>query len=186
MSKSLLKSGLIGGLVVFIWGLISWMILPWHQQCFHSFKHEERVASAIKDNAPMKGIYIIPYTFSHDENSSSKEMDRSMEKMEKGPFVFAAVVPEGLGLQGVKPLIFSFFFQVIGALILSWMFLQAKGLTLKKKVWMGCLFGIGVGVLGVFPAWNWVGFSLGYVMMHMVDLVIGWSLAGYVLARVSK
>lgn len=32
MQKSLILGGILGGLVLFIWGFISYMVLPWHRR----------------------------------------------------------------------------------------------------------------------------------------------------------
>lgn len=186
MSKSLLKSALVGGLIVFVWGMISWMALPMHKHCFHSFKNESKVASVIRENAPEKGIYILPNTYGYNENSSQSEMNKAIEMMDKGPFMFASVVPNGLGNSMDGPLVFSFVIQVVGAFIISWMLSRTKGLAFWDKVKFVTLFGLGVGVLGLLPSWNWLGFPGLYVAVHLLDLIVGWFLAGMAIAKLLK
>lgn len=183
MSKSLFKSALLGGIIVFLWGLFSWMVLPWHCCYFHPFENESKVASVIQDNAKEQGMYVIPYTMDYDENTPTKKMKESIERYETGPFVFAAIVPGGIGRMGPSHMVISFLIQFVGALILSWMIFQTKGLKKREKILFGALFGLAVGVLGILPSWNWLGFPLGYVLILMADLVIGWTLASYAMAR---
>lgn len=187
MSKNHLKCALIGGLIVFIWGLFSWMVFPWHQTCLKKFTNESDVANVIIDNAPEAGVYILPNTFTHHEGAiSQKEMTRSMDMMEKGPFMFASVRPSGMGKMSMAPFIISLIIQIIGAFIVTWMLMQTKNLPFKKQVAFVTLFGLGVGVLGQLPDWNWWGFSYGFIFGNIVDLVIGWFLAGFGIAKILK
>src|SRR5580700_10269798 len=169
MSKNHLKCALIGGLIVFIWGLFSWMVFPWHQTCLKRFTNESDVASAIKDNAPEAGMYVLPNTLAyHDETASHKEMTRGMEMMENGPFMFASVKPYGIGRMTVRPFIVSFIIQVIGAFIVTWMLMQTKNLSFKNQVAFVTVFGLSIGILGRLPDWNWWGFSCGYVLSNII------------------
>ncbi|MEN9344126.1 MAG: hypothetical protein RLZZ453_913 [Chlamydiota bacterium] len=175
MPRSLLKSAVLGGLVVFIWSLISWMVLPIHQHCFHQFTNEERVASVIREHAPGKDLYEV-VTMPEKCGCSKNE----------GFYMFAAVVPKGLGQEMTRPLVCAFVIQVIGAFLVSWMLIKTKGLSFRHKVLFVTLFGLGIGVLGSLSAWNWANFSACYVLTQMFDLVVGWCLAGLVIAKTLK
>lgn len=186
MQKTLLKSALIGGLIAFIWGIFSWMVFPWHQHCLNKFTDESEVASTIKDNAPVCGMYVLPNTFSYNENTSTHEMERGMKMMENGPFMFASIRPYGMGKMSVGPFVLSLIIQIIGAFIVSWMLLHTKNLNHKQQIGFVTLFGLSVGVLGQLPDWNWWGFSGAYVISNMIDLVIAWTLAGIGIVKVLR
>ena len=144
------------------------------------------MASAIRDNAPTSGVYVLPNTFAYNDQTSQSEMKRGMEMMEKGPFMFAVVRPSGIGRMSITPFIFQLIIQIIGAFILTWMVLQTKAMTFKRTVWFCTLFGLGVGVLSQLPDWNWWGFSAAYVFTNIIDFVIGWCLAGLSIAKVLR
>jgi predicted small secreted protein len=187
MSKNHFKCALIGGLIVFIWCLFSWMVFPWHQSSLNRFTNESDVADVISENAPVDGIYILPNTFSYkDGNTSQKEMSAGMKMMEQGPFMFASVKPNGIGKMSMGPFIISLIIDFIAAFIVTWMLMQTKNLPFKKQVGFVTVFGLGVGILGYLPQWNWWGFSYAYVFTHIVDLTVGWFLAGFGIAKVLK
>ena len=186
MSKSLLKASLLGGLVVFVWGMLSWMALPFHKHCFHQFSDESRVAAVIKENAPEKGTYILPYTFDYDENTSKEKARNTVDIMDNGPFVFASVLPYGMGRSMAAPLVTSLIIQIVGAFLIAWLLSQTKGLKFWQKVRFVTVYGLAVGILGLLPAWNWLGFSGTYVLVNMADLIISWWLAGLVIAKMLK
>jgi hypothetical protein len=45
------------------------------------------------------------------------------------------------------------------------------------------LFGLTAGVVCFLPYWNWFDFSTAYTAASIVDLAIGWFLAGLVIAK---
>ncbi len=186
MSKTHLKCALIGGLIVFIWGLFSWMVFPWHQRCLNKFTNESEVANAISSNTPVSGVYVLPNTFSYHAGTSQHEMEHGMKMMEKGPFVFASVCKRGMGKMTLAPFFISLIIQIIGAFIVTWMLMKTKNLPFRKQVGFVTLFGLGVGILGQLPDWNWWSFSACYALTNIVDLVVGWFLAGFGIAKVLK
>jgi hypothetical protein len=186
MSKTHVRAAIIGGLVVFIWGMLSWMVLPWHQSSLKKFSNESEVADVIRDNASTSGVYILPNTFSYGEHTSHKEMKCGMKMIEDGPYVFASVRSTGMGKMSLGPFICSLITQIIGAYIVVWMLMQTKGLSFGQKVGFVTLFGFSIALLGMFPDWIWWGFSGCFVITNMLDVVIGWFLAGLCMVKYLK
>jgi len=60
MVKKLLLGTVLGGLIVFAWGAISWMVLPWHAATLQAFTNEAAVSKVIQANAPQPGVYFLP------------------------------------------------------------------------------------------------------------------------------
>ena len=56
--KPVIKAALAGGGVLFVWGVVYWVVLPFHQEVFEQFRDEDTVASVLTQNAPRSGIYI--------------------------------------------------------------------------------------------------------------------------------
>ena len=63
--KKIILSALTGAVVAFIWGMLSWMALPWHHNNFSGLSNEAVVGETIKVNAPKEGIYFLPYMADH-------------------------------------------------------------------------------------------------------------------------
>lgn len=186
MNRNHIKAAVLGGLIVFIWGILSWMVFPWHQHCFKKFSNESRVARAISDNTCEKGVYVLPNTFGYNDSTSQKEMARGEEMMEKGPYMMAVVHPNGMGKMTLAPFALSLVCQIIGALIVTWMLLCGKVMSFRRKVAFVTLFGLAVGILGELPYWIWWGFPLSFAIVGIIDLIIGWFLAGLCIAKVLK
>src|SRR3989442_1654297 len=120
MLKSLLLGGILGGLVLFAWGVVSWMLLPWHLATLEKFKDEAKVAQALTANATKSGVYLLPNVHKHEpglpaakakraeakgkkaeakakkaEAKRKKAEAEGMKRMIQGPFMFAAVSLQG-------------------------------------------------------------------------------------------
>ena len=187
MMKSLALGGLLGGLVLFAWGMISWMVLPWHMMTLEKFTNEAAVAEVLTANATGAGVYLLPNPHKHapgltDEQKKAAEQD-GHRRMMQGPFMFAAVSPEGGRPMG-QALLTELCTQIVGAILATWLLLQAGGFSYMRKVGFIMTLALLAGVLMLIPVWNWWRFSPGYMAVGFGDLLIGWFLAGLVIAKI--
>lgn len=185
MGKKFIRGAVIGGVIVFLWCLLSWMLFPWHKQMFKQFEDERSVAEVICNNASASGIYLLPNTFAYDTATADDTVQSGLMMMHNGPTMFASVQVNGMPQTTARPFVVSLLLQVVGAAIVTWMVLQTK-LRFKQKVVFVTLYGIAVGLLGVLPAWNWWAFSPIYTLYLFANLVIGWFLAGLAIAKICK
>ncbi len=181
MGKALIKGSLLGGIIFFIWIMISWMVLPWHCQFMKTFKNETAVANTLMENTENDGIYLLPNLC--DKNVDLEERTQSMKK---GPVIFASIQRYGSNIDSIAPYVTSLIIQFIGAFLIAYLLSLAKNLNYLCRVWFVTLIGLTIGVLGALPNWNWWGFSFDYVLIEILDYVIGWFLAGLVIAAFVK
>lgn len=177
MKKKIMQCALIGGLILFAWGFISWMVLPWHQMNFKKFKDEAQVQNVIRDAAVGSGVYVLPHCCNRTEEDHARA--------HQGPTMFAVVRMEGHHMS-TSHLVISLLTQILGAAVITWMLLQTKIKEYQKRVFFVTTAGFLVGLLGLVPSWNWWGVSTGYTIVLWLDLIIGWFLAGLVLARLCR
>ena len=180
MGKALIKGTIVGSIILFLWMMISWMVLPWHAATLGKFSHEESVSSVIMANTSESGIYILPNA------QSDAYSEAHLEAMKKGPTAFTAIRRDGFNPASPAPYINSFIIYLVGALIATFLLLQARSLSFGGRVWFITLFGVAVGVLANFPNWNWWGFSTSFTLVGFADYVIGWFLAGLGIAASAK
>src|SRR5947207_2767946 len=60
MTKKILLGGVVGGIVLFIWGALAWMVLPLHTPHVKTLPNESAVTAAIKGNVTETGLYFFP------------------------------------------------------------------------------------------------------------------------------
>ena len=83
------RSAGLGGIVLFLWGVISWMVLPWHNATLNGFDNQPAVEQAMRNTTAADGIYVIP-------NPNGPKSEEHMRKLTEGPFAFVAYSPDGV------------------------------------------------------------------------------------------
>ncbi len=188
MLKSLVLGTILGGLVAFVWSSISWEVLSWHEKPILSFQSDEEVSAVIRTHTVKSGVYLLPGGPSMDGMSSEQKKAAQatlMEKMQKGPVMFAAVRREGFGSY-TKGLVIQLLSLMAAAFLLTWLALQTSGLSYAKRVLFLGIVGLGAGVITELPNWNWWGFSGSYTLVMIADATLTWLFAGLVIAKVAK
>ena len=188
MLKSLVLGAVLGGLTAFLWSFISWELIPWHEKQLHSFQKEDEVSAIIASHAPQSGNYLLPTGppeegLSGDQKKAAQEI--RMQKMQKGPLMFAAIRKEGFG-SFPKVLITQVLYQMLAALLLTWMLLQTSGLSYARRVAFLAVAGLAASVIADLPNWNWWGYSGAYTAINLIDYTLTWLIAGLVIAKVAK
>lgn len=158
---------LVAGLVLFVWGFISWSVLPWHIMVANKFTNEATVSQVFKDNALQAGVYYLPFN-GHD---NPKQMP-----------TFVNVPPQGK--TNMDALVVDLITEIISAFLVFALLGMTSGLTYWKKVGFFALTGLTIGFVSHAPYWNWFGFPTPYIGVMILDFLIGWTLAGLVVAKI--
>jgi hypothetical protein len=166
--KALIKGGLLGGLAMFIWGTISWTVLPWRRTSFRTFTDENAVAQILMANAPRRGVYVLPNPF----RAGSLPVD--------GPQAFVTFDERRPDSRG-RPLGGGLLIHLLGAVCLTWLLVQAK-LGYWGRVASATAAGLFAGVVSDLPNWNWWNFPTGYTVVSVLDHTLAGFLAGLVIA----
>ncbi|MCH9614059.1 MAG: hypothetical protein SP1CHLAM54_10690 [Chlamydiia bacterium] len=166
----IIKGGIYGGVIVYVWMIISYTVLPWHHSTMQSFSSERHMSNVVTENCKTDGIYVMPH---------------SAENEGKAPFVFMSVRLKGHEM-GTATFIISLITQVIGAAFISYLLSRTAALMYAAKVIFVIFAGFVAWLLGMFPSWNWIGFPASYVFVSLADFIIGWFLAGLVMAKVVR
>ncbi|MEE9422179.1 MAG: hypothetical protein V3V50_03380 [Gammaproteobacteria bacterium] len=190
MIMKFLLGSILGGIVLFAWGAISWMVLPWHEQTLEKFSDEPAVAQIIAEQATRDGVYILPNPHKHsaimnEEQKKAAETD-AMERMKQGPFVFLAVTKSGSDPQDQEPYIRSLITQMVIAGLITCLVLAVKLSSYSGKVLFITALGLLGGLMVYVPLWNWWKFSNSFTLVGVADLVISAFLAGLVIAAVTR
>ena len=186
--KSLLLGTILGGIAAFVWSSISWIVLPWHEKPLLHFQNEDEVSAIIASHAPESGIYLLPAGPSQEGMTAEQKKAAQaavMEKMQKGPIMFAAVRRGGFGSYA-NGLIIQFLSLLCAAFLLTWLLLQTRGLNYARRVLFLAIVGLAAGVIVSLPDWNWWGFSGLYTAVNLADFTLMWLFAGLVIAKVAN
>jgi hypothetical protein len=171
-------AALVATITVFAWQTVSHMALPWHHVTVMSFKNPEAVEKVLVENANDPGMYMLPWADHHDEET----MKKATEQWDNGFSMFAAVRPNGSNSME-SSLAQQFLWNLLGALLIAFLLgkLNLKGTACKVGITVS--FALFTVVCGILPNWTWWGFGNAYVAVAIADILIAWSLAGLVLAK---
>lgn len=174
-------AGLLGGLVIFIWGAVSHMMLPLGEIGMAETKNEDAVLSVLKENMPQTGIYMLP-GLSTAQMSDEKAVAAYQAKAIAQPNAFIVYQSQGRdGTQMNQNLLQEYICNTLAALFAAFV-LALGSFTFAKRV----LLSVGLGVFSWLtvsaPYWNWYRFPQDFSLANLAMLVIGWLLAGFAMA----
>lgn len=182
MMKRIMKAGIIGGLILFIWGSALFTLFPWHKNLFYSFTNEKKVLSAIADNAPRSGIYLLPNVEKEERDSGRIE---AKERMRKGPFLFASISIHGKDPQMLLSIIETLLLKIVVASLVAFLLIRFSKLSYVNGVKWVTLMGTVMGIAASFPYAIWFGFPPLFIFYALVEAIVGWFLAGIAIARIT-
>jgi hypothetical protein len=173
-----IKAGILAGVVLFIWGFVSWVVFPWHAMTIHHFNSDVAVSQSIQTNAPISGIYILPLM------SQGEKVQNNAPQAQ--PLIFASVrlnnnAVSPMAMNG--PVLINFLTQVIAGILVAWLLSRTQRLSYLGRVGFVLIVALTACVIKDIPSWIWLGFDMQYTLVMIGDTLVGWFLAGLVLAK---
>jgi hypothetical protein len=180
--KRILLAGVLGGVVAFMWGALSWSVLPFQTGKFRNIPDEARVAEVLRGALPAAGVYHYPGYPA--PGASAAEEAEWVRRYERGPVVPLLVyLPRGAGGAGAS-YVRALLLDVAGATLLA----ALLALAADRLPSFGRRLAFVVGVAG-FAAlvshvadWSWGVLPASYSVVMAADILAAWALGGAVLA----
>ena len=173
----LLKGGILGGLVLFLWGAISWTVLDWHSSAFEKFP-DDSTTTAFTNQLPQSGMYLQK----PEQSLGGQEQPATND----APIIFAVVSNNGSNTNMVTHLVISLITQIIAAIIITGLVLIKPHIQFGGRLFQVMLFALAAGIVTYIPYMNWFHFSFYYTLISIIDLLIGWLLAGLVISHFTR
>jgi hypothetical protein len=176
----LIIATLLGSLTMFIWGGFSHVAL-FIGIGFTSLPNEAEVKEVLKTNITREGLYFFP---GKDVKSTTKEQKVvSEDSFGIGPVGILGYRPIGGNPFSAGKLITQFLGNVLSVLIA----VQVASL-IRAGYWKRVLTVTHVGLLACSAVssiyWNWYAFPTSFFIAQILDMVIGFFLAGLVICSV--
>ncbi len=173
--------GLLAGIVVFIWGALSHMVLGLGEAGIRELPHEEVVLQALRENVTEPGFYFFPWL--ERAEITEESVKAWEERWARGPSGIMVYMPRNAEAMSVGQLGREFVANTcwcwIAAFLLAW---TAPSLReYWKRVLFVALIGLMAGLDVYVSYWNWYNYPLNYTVAIMFDQVIAFTLAGLVL-----
>ena len=184
--KKILIGGLVGGIILFVWSFLAWVILPLHTPTLHGITNEDAVISVLQQSLQSKGVYIFP----HNPGMSAGEGAQSAwtDKMKRGPTGLIIYNPDGTDPMMPGQMIVGLILNVLSAVLVAWLLSRSTALASSYfgRVTFCGLFAIFVTLFDYLSMWNWMGYPQDFTVALILDSFIGWLLAGLGIAAIVK
>lgn len=177
-----LIAGLLGGIVFFVWGAISHMVLGLGDKGFHYGSNYSATLAALKQDAPEAGIYYLPSV--PEEKMQDAEAVKALAAATAGQgYAFIVYRPQGNpnATNMLPTLGKQFATDLLAALLAAWI-LALGAFRFGKRVMISATLGLFAWLVVAVPFWNWYLFPLGYTLGLLVKFVVGWMLSGAMMA----
>lgn len=186
-------AGVLAGVVVFIWGALSHMVLNIGGFAVKTMPNEPAVLSTMSQNIKAPGFYLYPSGMEEVQKAPQAEQEALTKKYEEiyktQPHgVLVLTPPNGTMYSFPRLLVNELLSNIVGGLIAACLLSLALG---SLPSFLGrVLFVTGLGFFSTLAIdlsyWNWYGFPTNYLISSFADNTIGWALAGVVLAAMIK
>lgn len=175
--KHLFLATLVGAIIAFAWGYVSWEVLSWHEM--GEFKDGKQVAETLKSNVSEHDVYVYP---------SSLDGAPDTKALTEGPFIYAVVRPEPLlsPWRMTASLMRSFVIQLLGSFIIALMIFRIRATRYISRASVGFIMGLFAGLMMTLPTWNWFELPDHHTLAYAADPVIAWTLAGAAIAAIIR
>jgi len=187
MRKRVIIAGLAGGMVMFLWGAVSHMLLGLGDAGLSQLKsQEEPVLGALRQSIKEPGLYFYPGFMT--DHPSQAEQQAWMEKYRRGPSGLLLYHPSGEEPMSAK----QFTVQVAGDFALGLLaaaLLAGSGCwqrTFPSRVSFVSLVGLIPFLTINLPYWNWYGFPTTFTLAQLADQFLGFIFIGVVVGAILK
>lgn len=182
----ILIAGLLGGIVLFIWGFVSHMVLPLGEVGLKTlpFAQQDTVIEAARGAFVQgTGVYIVP-GFEDMADYSDKARAKAVgERAASLPYAFVVYQPQGVDvINDMGPnLGIELATNVLAALLAAFVVSHAAA-RLGRRALLVAAMGLFAWLSISVPYWNWYRFPLDFTLANLAMQVIGWGLAGLAIA----
>jgi hypothetical protein len=175
-------AGVIGGIVMFIWGAVAHMALPIGEAGVKLPTQQQAVIDAIGPTTSGEGVYMYP-SISPEKMGDPAAMQAFVEQARGKPFAFVVYQPGGNPIiNGMAPnLVKQLATDILSALVAAWV-LSLGAWSFGQRVMVAGAMAVFTWFSVSLPYWNWYMFPTSFTLGSLAEQLIGWLLAGAAMA----
>ncbi len=181
--KRIAIAAVAGGIAMFLWGAISHMMTPLGEAGLSNLPAEEPVVDALRANVPEPGFYMFP---GMDERARTTDEGRKEweRRYAAGPNGLLIYSPRGAAPMTARQLGIELLADILAVAVAAWAASQAR--TYGRRLAVVTAFGLAAWLSIEVSYWNWYGFPCAYSLAQLLDQVMGFLLAGLVVAWIVR
>jgi lysylphosphatidylglycerol synthetase-like protein (DUF2156 family) len=184
--KKTLVAGILGGVIAFIWSAIAHVnpLTGMLGLSMMNTQAEEAVATALKSNVQRQGLYFFPGC---DMKHMTKEQEAAWTAKHKaGPVGLLLYDPAGRDpMDMTQQLLVEFLATALCGCIAASILSATVG-SIRCRATMVAMMGLFTWLAISISQWTWYRFPFSFIALDAIDQVIGWLLAGFLMAKMIK
>lgn len=177
-----LVAALFGGIVMFIWGAVAHMALGLGDVGMRQPVAEDTVLSALRPGlGEQAGVFIVP-SVDPAKMHDKAVMDAYSAKAKASPYAFMVYLPQGEDLSDMSgQLPRQWASDTLSALALAFV-MGLAAFSFMTRLSIALAAAVFAWLSTMVPYWNWYRFPTNFTLAALIEQVIGWLLAGAVMA----
>ena len=176
--KRIIIAAIVGGIVFFIWSAAMHMLPAVGMMGIKSLP--DPALEALKTTVPESGLYFFPGVVKNPTPEQQKEWEA---KLVSGPYGIMAYTAGGSAAMSPKQLGSELLTNIVAAFIAACV-ISLIPATYGKRVLVVMLFGVFAWLSLTLSFWIWYNFPTPWVLAEAITEIIGWLLAGLVIAKI--
>ena len=177
-------AAILGGLLMFVWGAVSHMLLPFERDAMKPIPNETAVMSALGGNLAEPGMYFFPWT-DMSGKATAEQQAAWQAKIASGPSGLLVYRPNGGESMSPRQLVTEFVSNVLAALFGAFLLVQLPG-SFGRRVLSMTAIGVAAWLSISVSQWTWYAFPTSFLLGDLADQFGGWLLAGIGMAALIK
>lgn len=179
MKLRVLIAGVLGGLAMFAWNSIAHTVLPIGHVGLSQIPNEAAARSALQSamgTEPKAGLYVFPWM----------EHGGSAPAPAPGPSGMIVYHPDRPLEMAPSMLVSEALSEIVQAVIAAFLLSLTALVGLLHRALFVTAIGVAVAICTHLSNWIWWGFPADYTLAAIVTIIVGYLVAGVVIALVMK
>jgi hypothetical protein len=175
-------AGLIGGIVFFVWGAVSHMMLPIGTMGMKLPTEQAAALTALAPTTQGTGVYEYP-SIAPDKWNDEAAVKAFGESNKGSAYAFVIYQPGGNPAHAnmAPNLVKQFVSDTLSALVVAFV-LALGAFGFAKRVFISTALGAFSWLTVSVPYWNWYMFPTDFTVGNLLEQVLGWMLSGVAMA----
>jgi len=178
----ILIAAILGGIVMFIWGAIAHMFLGLGNPGIYQPANEDIVLSTLHEGlGTTPGVYILP-SFDPKRWNDPVAREAYAKKSATSPYAWMVYLPQGDDMTDMhRQLPRQWASDTLASLMLAFV-MGLAALSFGKRMAIAAAAAVFAWLTMLVPYWNWYRFPGALTWAALLTQLIGWLLAGAVMA----
>ena len=185
----IIGGGIVGAIVVFIWGVLAWPVLHLYDFAINELPDEAMIVEAWENADLETGAYYVP-GMSHDDDMTDEQRAHAVEdwaeRHRAGPIGLMHYRADGRDPMHWSRMAMGFGFGFVASALLATLMVGLGLRSFVKRFGLAFAAGLFAVLASELPTWNWFYLSDAYALARSIDVIAAWTLGGLAIAAIAR